>query len=128
MIYKYKTKNMIKMKARIFILTVLVLLFTVSCEKFLEETTFNQMTPELQFESYANAQLTVNGLYIAHFHERRGQQMFWPAGWGSKNQEFSAYAASTAFDLKYSSTDMVGIRTPPPISRLLLRSRSGYPL
>ena len=93
------------MKARIFILTILVLLFTVSCDEFLEEKTFNQMTPDLLFESYDNAQLAVNGLYIAHFHERRGQQMFWPAGWSSKCQEFSNYAASSAYDLKWSSTD-----------------------
>jgi len=91
------------MKSRIIILSVLALLFTVSCEDFLEETTYSQLTPELLYTSYTNAQLAINGLYIASFHDRLGYQMFWPAAWGARNQEFSNYNDNTNNDLQWNS-------------------------
>ena len=91
------------MKANIFIISILVLFLSAGCDEFLEEKTFEQMTPELLFESYENAQLAVNGLYIAHFEERLGQQMFWPAFWSARCQEFSFYGENTGNDLKWTS-------------------------
>ena len=93
------------MKSNISLLIIVLLLFTVSCEEFLEEKKFNQLTPDLLFTAPEYAQLAVNGLYIAHFEERLGQQMFWPAFWGGRNQEFSTYAENTANDLKWTSGD-----------------------
>lgn len=96
------------MKSKIFILVTLALLFTVSCEDFLEEKTFNQLTPEALFTSAANAKLSVNGCYMATFHDRLGYQMFWPATWGTRCQEFSAYKQSNSYDLKWTASDTRG--------------------
>jgi hypothetical protein len=91
------------MKSKIFILVTLALLFTVSCEDFLEEKTFNQLTPEALFTSAANAKLSVNGCYMATFHDRLGYQMFWPATWGSLCQEFSFYSQNSSADYNWNS-------------------------
>jgi len=76
----------------------------VSCEDYLEEKTYSQLTPGLMFENEANAQLAVNGIYIAHFEERWGEQMFWPASWGTLSQEFSFFNNQNTADLGVNSS------------------------
>jgi hypothetical protein len=98
------------MKSKLFILITMALLFIVSCENFLEEKTFNQLTPELLYTSVENAQLAINGLYLAHFTERFGQQMFWAAGWQGRCQEFSYFKQNPANDLKWTSGDLSSYR------------------
>lgn len=92
------------MKSKIFIPIALALLFTASCDDFLEEQTFSQLTPDIVYTSYENAQLAINGLYIAHFELRQGQQMWWCAQWGQICQEFSAFNTNNNYDLKFQST------------------------
>jgi hypothetical protein len=91
------------MKSKIFILITLALLFTVSCEKFLEETTYSQITPELLFTSAANAELAINGIYSDYFHDFGDMRGFWPATWGTIGQEFSSYQESAAYDFGWNS-------------------------
>ena len=93
------------MKLRIFILITLGLLFMVSCEDYLTEKTYNQMTPELLYTSADYAQLAVNGCYMATFHDRLGYQMYWPATWGPICQEFSAYNQNASYDYKWNSAN-----------------------
>jgi hypothetical protein len=94
------------MKSKIFILITLALLLTVSCTDYLEEKTFNQMTPELLYTSAEYAQLAVNGCYMATFMDRLGYQMYWPATWGVMCQEFSMYNQNARADYKWNSADV----------------------
>jgi hypothetical protein len=89
------------MKSKIFILVTMAFLFTVSCEDFLEEKTYSQMTPELVFTSAENAQLAVNAIYWEGFHNFGDMRGFWPAGWMVRNQEMSFYNDNSASDLKW---------------------------
>ena len=89
------------MKSKVFILITLGLIFTSSCEEYLEEKTFNQMTPERVFETPGNAQLAIDGLYPEYFKFALGINMFWPAFWMTANQEFSFYGENTSSDLRW---------------------------
>ena len=91
------------MKSKIYILFTLVLFLSVSCEDYLEEQTYSQITPELVFTSASNAQLAVNALYTEFFHNFSDMRGFWPAGWMVRNQEFSFYGDNVNSDLQWNS-------------------------
>ena len=93
------------MKTKIFIPFILALLFSVSCEDYLEEQTYSQITPELVFTSSQNAQLAVNAIYTELFQNFGDMRGFWPATWMQMSQEFSFYNQNARSDLRYNSGD-----------------------
>lgn len=91
------------MKSKILILSILASLLTVSCEDFLKEQTYSQLTPEIVFTSPENAQLAVNALYSEYFQNFGDMRGFWPATWMQMNQEFSFYNQNANSDLQWNS-------------------------
>ena len=94
------------MKSKIFMPVILAMLISISCEDYLKEQTYSQITPELVFTSAPNAQLAVNAIYSQLFQDFGDMRGFWPATWMGRNQEFSFYNQNTASDLRWNSGDL----------------------
>ncbi len=60
-------KKYIDMKPKIYIAILLGIFMVFSCEDFLDEELFSQMTPDVLFSTPENAQLSVNGVYSKMF-------------------------------------------------------------
>ncbi len=89
------------MKSKLIILTLLGVFLMSSCEDFLDEKIYSQITPELLFTSGDNAQLAVNAIYARYFDEWGTYRALVFALGMQVNQEFTFQNANTNGDLRW---------------------------
>lgn len=93
------------MKSKIIIVLTLGLFLMSSCEKFLEETPYSQITPELLFTSGDNAQLAVNAIYANYFDDWNCYRAIVFAFGMGVNQEMTFENQNDNCDLKWTASN-----------------------
>ncbi len=91
------------MKIKIIILLVLGTFLMNSCDDFLDEKIYSQITPELLFTSGDNAQLAVNAIYAEYFDDWDCYRAIVFAFGMQSNQEMTYQTQNTQNDLKFTS-------------------------
>lgn len=91
------------MKSKFIILTLLGIFFLNSCDDFLDEKIYSQITPELLFTSGDNAQLAVNAIYAEYFDDWGCYRALVFAFGMQVNQEMTQQKENTNTDLKFTS-------------------------
>lgn len=91
------------MKIKIIILVVLGTLLMNSCDDFLDEKIYSQITPELLFTSGENAQLAVNAIYAEYFDDWNCYRAIVFAFGMRSNQEMTFQQQHVDNDLKFTA-------------------------
>jgi hypothetical protein len=93
------------MKSKLIILTLLGVFLFNSCEEYLKEDIYSQITPELLFTSGDNAQLAVNAIYARYFDEWGTYRALVFALGMQVNQEFTFQRPNGNSDLQWNSSN-----------------------